>query len=119
MNRCARLWYYSAFIRANVFGMLSVCMPDVSDDKATGRCDYAERVRHGGPRTLQKAIVHAADLDDYVLEDGELELLLESIVGDDPNADSRLKFERFIYGTTSKTTTGRRAPIGTRLNAVK
>jgi hypothetical protein len=50
-----------------------------------------------GPRLLEKAIVLAADLEDYALADGDLELLLESIVGDDPNAEPRLKFERALH----------------------
>jgi len=35
-------------------------------------------------------------LEDCTLEDGDLEFLLESIVGDDPNAEARLKFERTL-----------------------
>ena len=50
-----------------------------------------------GPRSVEKAIVNAADLEDCPLGDGDLELLLESIVGDDPNAEPRLKFERAVH----------------------
>ena len=50
-----------------------------------------------GPRSVEKAIVNAADLEDCSLRDGELELLLASIVGGDPNAEPRLKFERALH----------------------
>ena len=50
-----------------------------------------------GPRSLEKAIVLAADLEGCALAGGDLELLLESIVGDDPNADPKLKFERALH----------------------
>ena len=50
-----------------------------------------------GPRSIEKAVVHAADLEDCTLEDGDLESLLESIVDDDPNAEARLKFERALH----------------------
>lgn len=50
-----------------------------------------------GPRPVEKAIVFAADLEECTLGDGDLERLLESIVGDDPNADPRLKFERALH----------------------
>jgi hypothetical protein len=50
-----------------------------------------------GPRSIEKAIVNAADLEDCTLRGGELELLLASIVGDDPNAEPRLKFERALH----------------------
>jgi hypothetical protein len=39
----------------------------------------------------------AAGLEDCSLADGDLPLLLASIVGDDPNADPRLKFERALH----------------------
>jgi hypothetical protein len=50
-----------------------------------------------GPRSLEKATVNAADLEDCTLGDGDLELLLASIVGDDPSAEPRLKFERALH----------------------
>jgi hypothetical protein len=50
-----------------------------------------------GPRSVEKAIVNAADLEDCTLGSGDLDLLLESIVGDDPNAEPRLKFERALH----------------------
>jgi hypothetical protein len=50
-----------------------------------------------GPRAIEKAVMNAADLEDYTLGDGDLELLLASTVGDDPNAEPRLKFERALH----------------------
>lgn len=50
-----------------------------------------------GPRSIEKATVNAADLEDCALAGGDLGLLLASIVGDDPNADPRLKFERALH----------------------
>src|SRR5687768_13914042 len=50
-----------------------------------------------GPRSFEKAVVNAADLEDCMLGDGDLEVLLASIVGDDPNAEPRLKFERALH----------------------
>ncbi len=50
-----------------------------------------------GPRPIGKAIINAADLEDCTLSDGDLGHLLASIVGDDPNAEPRLKFERALH----------------------
>jgi hypothetical protein len=46
---------------------------------------------------VEKAVMNAADLEDFPLGDGDLDLLLASIVGDDPNAEARLKFERALH----------------------
>ncbi len=50
-----------------------------------------------GPRAAERAIVLAADLEECILGDGDLEILLASLVGDDPNAEPRLKFERALH----------------------
>ena len=50
-----------------------------------------------GPRSVEKAVVNAADLEECTLGVGDLELLLASVVGDDPNAEARLKFERALH----------------------
>jgi hypothetical protein len=79
-----------------------------------------------GPRSIEKAIVNAADLEDCTLRDGDLELLLASIVGDEPNEESRLKFERALHEwdhvedadwteKTGRNTFGRRHAIYRRL----
>jgi hypothetical protein len=50
-----------------------------------------------GPRSLEKAITNAADLEDVGLETGDTQKLLSSLVADDPNLEPRLKFERFLH----------------------
>lgn len=50
-----------------------------------------------GPRSVEKALTNAADLEDCVLGDGDLESLLGTLIGDDPNSEPRLKFERALH----------------------
>src|ERR1035441_3987340 len=50
-----------------------------------------------GPRSVEKAITNAADLEDCVLGDADLESLLTALIADDPNSEPRLKFERALH----------------------
>src|SRR5437868_3743194 len=50
-----------------------------------------------GPRSVEKAITNAADLEEVVLGDGDLEALLNTLIADDPNSEPRLKFERVLH----------------------